>query len=121
MCMIDDGEHYDVFTGCFRYAAKSHACEECRREIAKGEQYSWTKGLFERKWYEHRTCLHCYSGQSLLMAECGGYMHGGLEDDLAEHINEALPWSRQAARLVVGMRRKWLRFDGAALMAVPAL
>lgn len=36
-----------------------------------------------------------------------------------EHIDPALPWAMQAARVVVGMRRKWQRFDGTGLMKAP--
>lgn len=117
MCMTD----YDppsLYISELRTARKQHKCGECYRPIMSGERYQHVRGVWNGEPETHKTCQHCLVGQNLLMDECGGFLHGGIDEDLAEHIHELLPWSMKAARLVVGMRREWLRFDGKGLMEV---
>lgn len=117
MC-ITDYEQPSFYTCENRKARKEHRCHECYRVISSGEQYQHVRGVWYGEPWTYKTCAHCLVGQRLLRDECGGFLHGGIYEDLTEHIHELLPWSMKAARLVVGMRRKWVRFDGHGLMEV---
>lgn len=117
MCMTD----YDrpsLYVSENRKARKEHRCLECFRVIHAGEQYQHVRGVWDGEPGTYKTCAHCLVGQKLLQDECGGFSHGAIDEDLEEHISELLPWSMKAARLVVGIGRKWARFDGDGLMEV---
>jgi len=120
MCMIDYADANEFCSESWRSAAKKHACGECGREIGAGETYLRAAGKSDGEMYQAKMCAHCHAGARLLQRHCGGYLFGGVYEDLKEHVSEALPWSMQAARLVVGMRRKWRRFNGGGLMTVGA-
>lgn len=118
MCMTD----YDpptMHSARIRTARKAHKCGECSRQIEPGEKYQYVSGVWDGDFDTKKTCRHCLVGQELLIRECRGFIYGGIQEDLQDHVSEALPWSMQAARLVVGMRRRWQRFDGKGLMAEP--
>ena len=117
MCAIDDADRYTVYHEATRRARKQHKCDECRRLIEPGETYRCTSGLSEGHWTINRVCAHCTVATNWLQAECGGYLDGGVQEDIEEHAAEY----RQAAlwRLVIGMRRKWRAFKADALMALP--
>lgn len=122
MCMIDGADGVCEFSSdVFRTARKEYQCYECRRVISIGERHRYISGKWEGSFDTYRICAHCSVGCDLLSRECQGFLLGGIEEDLREHVSEILPWSMQAARLVVGMRRKWRRFVGDGLMPVPAL
>jgi hypothetical protein len=74
-------------------------------------------GKTEGDMWQAKMCAHCHAGAALLQKHCGGWLFGGVQEDLQDHISEVLPWSMRAARLVVGMRRKWRRFDGNGMMS----
>ena len=121
MCMIgDDGAQFWTESRIGK-ARKPHKCNECRRPIAIGEGYFRQFGIQDGSSFTYETCDHCRVAQALLIRECHGFLHEMVRDDLHEHINEALPWSGMAARLYIGMRRKWKRFDGGGLLAIPTL
>ena len=101
-----------------RTARKQHHCGECNRCIEPGERYQYVSGIWDGAPSSHKTCTHCVQGADLLLDECDGYLFGGVIEDLRDHVSEALPWSMRAARIVVGAKRKWRRFDGGGLMAV---
>lgn len=115
MCMTDY-DVPDVYCGSYRKANKEHKCEECRRVINKGEKYFYVSGIWDGSPGSFKTCAHCDQAIKLLSRECNGYMHGSIYEDIYDHISEILPWSGIAARLAIGMRRKWRRFDGQGLM-----
>lgn len=117
MCMID----YDPPEFCSRIvrtARKQHRCCECGRVIEPGESYHHTSGAWDGTLNTFKHCRHCERSVQLLLDQCHGFLHCGVEDDLAEHIDPHYPWAMQAARLVIGMRRKWRRFDDQGLMSV---
>ena len=53
------------------------------------------------------------------MVHCGGWVTGLLAEDLHEHHNEGYH-EDGLLRLLVGLNRKWKRFDNSGLMRVPA-
>lgn len=117
MCMVDyDDERPTVYRESHRKAKKAHSCSECNRKIQSGEKYHYVFSVFEGSTFVAKTCEHCYIAQNLLARECGGFAHCEVMQDLREHISEMLPWSMTAARLAVGMRRKWKKFFSDELM-----
>lgn len=118
MCSLD----YDLPTMYVRKAVqarKPHKCSECYRVIAPDETYQRTTGVWDGSISTFLTCHQCNAAADLLRAECGGAVHGGIADDIREHVDPGLPWGMTAARFAVGMRRKWQRFDGNGLMTAP--
>lgn len=57
-------------------AGKHHKCCECRCIIKPGEQYEYTKGLFENRWFRAKTCLVCMKIRDDFC--CHGHYHGEL-------------------------------------------
>ncbi len=119
MCMIDGGEQCDVYSAFNRRARKERRCDECSRTIGVGETYRASKGLYDGYWSAYVMCGHCEVAASWLAANCGGFMHHGVWEDFEEHITEYPQLARPLERLRVGRKRRWLRFDGSGLMAVP--
>jgi len=119
MCAIDDGEHYDVYCAQTRKAAKAHKCNECYRQIAKGESYRHTHGLYDGYWMQNRVCSHCQVATTWLSDNCGGYMDQGVCEDIEQHVDEYR--RMDLARLAVGMRSKWKRIRREGLMPIPKL
>lgn len=122
MCSID----YDqpsMYKKTFRKSRKSHKCVECYRDIQTGETYQHVVGMWGGKFNTYKTCAHCAVGQQLLLDQCHGFLHQGIEEELIEHLYSwpAIPWAMDAARIVVGMRRKWARFGSNELMQLPKL
>lgn len=118
--MVDDADGWwDFFSSGERTARREHKCTECGRVILKSEVYEHARGRYDGNFSTYKTCRHCMRARSLLTKECGGYLFQGVYEDLHEHIHEILPWSMKAARLCVGMNRKWRRFHGDALMPLP--
>lgn len=115
MCMTD----YDsptVYSESQRVARKSHRCDECQRVIDAGEKYCYVFSIYEGDPCQSKTCLQCKKGQDLLLIKCRGFLHCGIYEDLKEHVYCGVDWAMTAARIVVGMKRKWKRFDGNGLM-----
>ncbi len=121
MCMMDEGPGMQLTQDNMRRARKDHRCGECGRAIQKGEIYRNISGLWEGEFVSEKTCGHCAIGQNLLSRECDGFVFHAVAEDLHEHIREVLPWSRLAARLYIGMRRKWKSFRGEGLLPIPVL
>lgn len=110
MCMIDYGERAAVWDQIIRKARKSHLCCECHRTIEKGEKYEYISSLFDGSWDHYHLCAHCSSASRWLSKHCGGYLIGGILDDLQEHWEENYR-KDHLGRLIVGMARKWKNFN----------
>ena len=111
MCMIDYGETADVFIAEQRKARKAHQCSECERMIEPGEQYSHSRWLYDGYWESSATCQHCNAAAKWLVKVCGGWLIGGLSEDLEEHRDEG--YNRRWLSIALsGIRRKWRRPDG---------
>ncbi len=66
-------------------ARKNHICEECNREIKKGELYEFYNGIFEGEFFCTKTCLDCVSLRDSFFP-MGGYLTGNIRDEIGEHI-----------------------------------
>ncbi len=117
MCSLDF-DHCTWFGSEIRRTRKERQCDECGRKIAPGEKYKRSTWKDARDFEVGEACEHCTSAMTWVMAHCGYEMSGGLHDELLEHV-EAKYSEDGIGRLVVGMRRKWQRFDGRGLMPVP--
>lgn len=115
MCMVDDGDGWEVCRVEQRRAAKAHRCDECSRTIEPGENYEWLTGLFDGSWSTYRTCQHCKAVATWLKVVCGGYLSGGVYEDLYEHWNEGYV-SMWLGRAILGMRWGWCRRGSTEMM-----
>lgn len=107
MCLIDDGDgRATVLSAAWRRARKAHRCSECARTIGAGERYHHEATLYEGEFEIYRTCAHCMRVRAWLLGHCGGWLYGGLWEDISEHDEV------RARILAGGMRRKWTRRDG---------
>lgn len=102
-------------------ARREYKCDECSRPIPAGECYQRVAGLSYDGWDTWHMCLHCAWASKWLVAQCGGFMHGAVLEDLEEHWHEdPLLATMDLGRRIVGMRRRWQGFDG-QLMRLEAL
>lgn len=118
MCMYDDAETVEpIEDGHYVTARKDHKCHECKRTIKAGEKYH-TEAHFYEGFVRHKTCAHCMVARGWLSDECGGWVFGGVYEDMREHCNYG-QYPIGVYRLAVGMRRRWARPDG-SLRPLPA-
>jgi hypothetical protein len=127
--MIDDADNVEMIRGPDEVKAqKRHKCDECQRVIYKGERYIQCvfrdpgHGAFNN----YKRCHHCHKSWAWLNKKCGGSCFFGMEEDLRQHFEEGsyqmkTPEIMELGRLVVGVRRKWQRFDSTGLMCFPKL
>lgn len=107
MCSIDYCDEYsDVWIEKWRTARKAHKCYECGRSVKAGERYRFYKSLFDSRWFEWKTCQHCRTAGFWLDTVCGGYLSGGLFEELKDHWDEGYR-SVGMGRLILGMRKQW--------------
>lgn len=118
MCRIDDCEPCTWFGTNERTARKEHKCDECGRKIAPGELYDVSSYVWEGEFHTNKACAHCGIARSWLTVHCGGWVTEALHEELQEHWDENYR-KDGLGRLLVGVRRKWSRFDG-GLMPYPA-
>ena len=114
MCMIDYAEgHWHVFDSATRIARKPHQCGECQRIIEIGESYEYASGFApECGWNHFHTCRHCIAVREWLRKVCGGWLYGGVHEDLDEHRRETQYNPRWLNIAVSGMAHKWRAKDG---------
>ena len=118
MCMIDDGDGaVTMLSKTDPVARKAHKCHECGRAIEPGERYHVDRFAWEGKIKNHKTCAHCMVARGWLQDECGGYLFGGVEEDIRDHAHEG-HYPMGVSRLAVGMAWKWRTPRGRA-MPVP--
>ena len=90
MCSCD----YDmpsVYSTTIHAARKKFRCEECRREIAPGEKYERTFGVWGGQAGTYRTCSHCRDARVWTNnnVPCLCYTHGNVLNDCGMAIMEA--------------------------------
>lgn len=94
----------------YRKAKKLHSCCECGRTIKKGEKYQYVCGGWDdAKVSTFKTCKYCVVAQNWLHKECGGFMHGGLQEEIEEHA-----WECRKIFLykwLIGIRTKWIHMN----------
>lgn len=120
MCMYDgDYDPPTIQTTTTVRARKAHKCIECRRDIQSGETYQRVFQVYCGHANVYKTCSHCLIGVGWLIENCSGYVFEEVREDIYEHVREYPTVAPYLVRFVVGSNRKWQRFDGAGLMAVP--
>lgn len=120
MCSVDGSETYYPYSRTYRTARRPHLCEECGRSIQAGERYSYAAGLYDHQWNTHKSCAHCAVGQEWLGQECGGFIHGGVWEDIEAHNDEYPALRIPLRRVALSARRRWRWFNGQT-MRVPTL
>lgn len=116
MCSTD----YDVasvYNEKMARATKDHVCTECGRTIKKGESYKNVWGVWVFGHDTYKTCQHCRVAQEWLSDECGGFLHGGLDEEILEHAFEYR--KTFLYRWIIGIRRGWKKFNSDGLMPLP--
>ena len=113
MCNTDY-DPADLYQQSVRRARKEHRCAECYRRIEAGETYRYVFGVWSGVSSSYHVCQHCNIALLWLVAECIGFMHGGIKEEIHEHAQE---YNRSTAgfslyRIAIGMDRKWRRKDG---------
>jgi PHP family Zn ribbon phosphoesterase len=96
MCMVDYSEgSWQVYDAAMIVGRTDHKCSECGRTIKKGERHERTDARdSEFGWMHFRTCAHCIEARKWLKDYCGGWLHEGVSEDLAEHLEE-YGWDRR--------------------------
>lgn len=120
MCRIDDCEPCTWFGTEYRKARKDHVCAECYRAITKGEVYAASSYISDGGFSTNKACAHCDASREWLNKHCGGWVTEGLMEELEEHFEEGYKEDR-LARLIVGIKRKWVKFSGSGLMQIPTI
>jgi hypothetical protein len=116
MCNTDH-DSPDFYTETSNKAIRDHNCSECRRVILKGERYKRVTGKWNGVVDTFKTCAHCIVIQDWLLKQCGGYLHGGLKEEIYEH---AMNYQKIFIyRYLIGIQRKWRRFKDKKLMSLP--
>lgn len=83
MCMIDLADTpVTMLKSKMTTARKLHKCAECQRVIESGERYMVERFVSDGRAYTHKTCKHCLVVRDWIMAECGGWIFGDVEEDL---------------------------------------
>lgn len=111
MCMFDNSEMAEVLTQKDVRARKEHRCYECRRTIAKGEQYRYETYLADGSISNLKTCRHCLRVREWLLRECGGFLCEAMLEDIEEHAQEE-GYGVGVKMMAIGMRRRWKRRNG---------
>jgi hypothetical protein len=100
-------------------AKAAHRCAECGRVIEPGERYLRERYVWDGKFTVHKTCAHCEVARDWLAQECGGWLYGGVEEDIREHCF-GYGYGMDLYRLAVGIAWKW-RTPRGRLLPVPAV
>jgi hypothetical protein len=122
MCRIQDCDPWKVSREIKRTARKDHECYECGRTIVKGERYHYATGLGpdSDRWDVFHVCEHCDTAAQWLVVVCGGYLYGGVREELEEHWDEDLTFRSNALHSAIcGIGRAWKSRKGDGLMPVP--
>ncbi len=118
MCSVDYAELVTMLTNKKTVARKEHRCNECGRNIVRGETYLYESYVHDGSLDTHKTCLHCLRVRDWLYQECGGAVFGDVREEIIDHYREG--HGIKLARLAVGMRRKWINSKGAQ-MPIPSI
>lgn len=105
MCTSDDGYNPEFYSRVWKIARISHKCYECRRVIQPKEKYCRVSGKWDYEILVFKTCTHCMKAGEWLDKECGGWPHGGLEDELLTHVEKCGHGFLEP--LYIGVRTGW--------------
>lgn len=111
MCMIDYVDcDWKPIKEEWRQAAKPHQCDECRRQIERGERYRYEFVLSDGYPYSYRSCAQCHAASRWLVIVCNGFLCKGVLEDLEQHWEESAEYRTfWLGRAIVGMRHQWRR------------
>lgn len=113
MCMIDHAEWCEWSSSREHTARKTHRCDECYRDIQPGERYRIGVGGQDGSIWSEKQCRHCWAASVWLTEVCGGFLWGGVAEDLREHWDVSPKYrTLWLGRAVVGQQRRWRRRDG---------
>jgi hypothetical protein len=120
MCMLDDSDGLvTMLSTADPVARKEHKCRECFRTIQAGERYHVDRFVFEGRLEAHKVCSHCMVAREWLSTECGGWLFGGVEEDIREHVHNGA-YSIGVYRMAVGMAWKW-RTPSGKMLPIPSV
>ena len=90
MCMVDyaDEDGGTSLGDETRKAKKAHRCDDCFRDISPGETYRIGKWASGGSVSTFKMCSHCRVAAEWLQGNCGGYLWGGILEDISEHVEE---------------------------------
>jgi hypothetical protein len=112
MCAIDWSDGWEFYSAAERRARKDHKCYDCNRVIHRGETYHHAAGKSDGYFCDYKICAHCIAAGAWLNAACGGWLYGGIGEELREHWQyEPDHHSMALGRIIIGHRRRWR--DGA--------
>lgn len=86
MCVYDY-DHPTCYTEREVTARRPHRCTECCREIAVGERYLRTFGVWDKHADVFKTCDGCQLALAWLRDACGGWMHGDMLEEIRTHFD----------------------------------
>ena len=95
----------ELYRAAMRKARKRHKCDECERDISRGESYEHVEGIWEGRWGQFRTCMDCLSIRQVFFPE--GYNHGGVLTELFEHLASCDVTEKQLTALTP-TAREWV-------------
>jgi hypothetical protein len=128
MCMADDADRSTPLGELYPRARKPHRCGECFRTIEPGERYTIHKTLFDGRVDVYKLCAHCDVARAWLGDNCGGWLYGGVWEDIDEHVEEYRSVYPKVAlalkRLSVHAEHNWRIVRGpkaGTLLPVPAM
>lgn len=121
MCMIDDsdGSVKEISVTTPR-ARREHTCAECGRRIAVGESYERNVHVWDEAMICHKTCEHCLVARQWLLDECGGWLFGGVGEDIRDHCVDGFKRPFSLYRIAVSMAWQW-RTKSGRLLPVPTV
>lgn len=82
----DPDDMCTVLRTCTPTAMQPHKCDECRREIRKGEQYLREVTLFDGKVETWKTCIDCESIRKNFFKE--GFFYGEIKAMLHDYVRD---------------------------------
>lgn len=125
MCMVDSANGFVTVLTEPRMvkARKVHLCDECCRFIQAGEHYERGSHIWEDELNTTRVCRQCRVARKWLVSRCGGWVYGGVQQDIREHAQEwaETPDGWWLALTEELMKRRWLGGLAPALPPPPLL
>jgi hypothetical protein len=108
MCSCD-ADVPEFYNADWVRARKPHRCDDCRREIAKGERYHRISGKWDGYVRSFANCWQCEFAREVLFhnSECDcPAAFGELREELNEEWRESGGYMLYG-RLLVGLRNQW--------------
>lgn len=87
-CTVDNdiAERAELISITTPKARKEHICTECKRTIAKTEEYRREFTKFDNETYISKTCEDCLSVREVFFSS--GWYYGGIWEQIQDFIND---------------------------------